>query len=73
MDNKVVDSIMKEFDNLSHGEQVDLFLEIRNRLLINRDVRIANFKENAEVAAKNLQSLDDGNKIIINPESVSVK
>lgn len=73
MDQKLVDGIMSEFDKLSHDEQVGLFLEIRTRLLTQRDGRTQLYKENAEVAHGNLEALAKGNMIILNPDQVAIK
>lgn len=73
MDQKLVDGIMAEFEKLSHNEQVDLFLEIRTRLLIDRDKRVTLHKENCEIAQSNLDTLVKGNQVIIDPNSQSIK
>jgi hypothetical protein len=70
MEQKLVDSILSEFDKLPHGEQVDLFLQIRSGLLKLREVRRKTHLEGLDVAKCNIEALDSGDTIIISPDSI---
>jgi len=72
MDQKLLDGIMSEFDKLSHNEQVDLFLEIRGQLLKMRDARMNTYRENANIAQDNIETLAKGSAAISNPADQKV-
>lgn len=65
MNDEKFKTIMEMFANLNHGEQVDLFLDIKQGLLDLRKQRIETHQKNIEYDSENVKALYAGNDRIL--------
>ena len=65
-------AIMETFAGLNHGEQVDLFMAIKDNLLKNRQVRLEEHQCRKAEQEDNIKALYAGNDII-NGNNLAIK
>lgn len=68
-----VETIMDIFKSLNHGEQVDLFQEIKAQLIDNRKRRYEEHASRAELEQVGMKILEEGNRIITGNVPVTEK
>ncbi len=69
-----LNAIMETFEKLNHGEQVDLFLGIKEALLSSRASRIEAHSKELECQKENISALHQGNDMIAGtPPSLAAK
>ncbi len=72
--NDKLTAIMETFEKLNHGEQVELFLGIKEELLKNRAQRIEAHSKELEYQKENISALHQGNDMIAGtPTSLAAK
>lgn len=73
MEKDKLNAIMQIFAELDHGQQVDLFLNIKDALLQNRAVRREEHEKILQVQQENIKALYNGNDMIIGINSPVAK
>lgn len=68
-----LNAIMEVFAKLSHGDQVDLFLNIKDALLKNRQIRVEEHKCRMAEQDDNIKALYSGNEMITGTATLSAK
>jgi hypothetical protein len=66
-------AVLEMFAGLNHGEQVDLFLAIKEGLLKNRQIRLQEHEANRQVQEENIKALCAGNDAIIGNNGILAK
>lgn len=64
MQDEKLKAVLEMFAGLNHGEQVDLFLAIKEGLLKNRQIRIQEHEANRQAQEENIKALYSGNDMI---------
>lgn len=65
MQDEKLKAVLEMFAGLNHGEQVDLFLAIKEGLLKNRQIRIEEHEVNRQAQEENIKALYAGNEAIL--------
>jgi hypothetical protein len=73
MEKDRLNAIMQIFAELDHGEQVDLFLNLKDALLQNRAARREEHEKILQVQQENIKTIFAGNDMIISNNSAAVK
>lgn len=60
-----VKKVMEMFGTMSHGDQVEFFLAIKQGLLCQRAERIQQHQKEQEYQAENVKALHAGNDVIL--------
>lgn len=73
MEKDKLNAIMQIFAELDHGQQVDLFLNLKEALLQNRAVRREEHEKILQVQQENIKMIFAGNDMITGNNSAAVK
>lgn len=73
MQDEKLKAVLEMFAGLNHGEQVDLFLAIKEGLLKNRHIRIQEHETNRQVQEENIKALCAGNDAILGNSGLAAK
>lgn len=68
-----LNAIMEIFAKLNHGDQVDLFLNIKDALLKNRQIRLEEHKCRMAEQDENIKALYNGNEMITGNSTLAAK
>lgn len=73
MQDEKLKAVLEMFAGLNHGEQVDLFLAIKDGLLKNRQIRIQEHETNRMFQEENIKALYAGNDAILGNSGLAAK
>lgn len=73
MEKDKLNAIMQIFVELDHGQQVELFLNLKDALLENRAVRRDEHEKILQVQQENIKAIFAGNDMITGNNSAAVK